>query len=97
MNRIGGYRRKTRSKLRKKVRSKGKLPIRRYLQTFKEGDKVYLVAEPSVQDGLYHLRFHARAGTIVGKQGSNYYINIMDGNKKKKILVHPVHLKRNLK
>ncbi|MBS3172408.1 50S ribosomal protein L21e [Candidatus Woesearchaeota archaeon] len=97
MNRIGGYRRKTRSKLRKKVRTKGKMAIRSYLQAFKDGDKVYLVAEPSMQDGLYHLRFHARAGTIVGKQGSNYYVSIMDGDKRKKILVHPVHLKKNLK
>nr|MBA4404711.1 50S ribosomal protein L21e [Nanoarchaeum sp.] len=97
MDRIGGYRRKTRSKLKKKVRTRGKISIRRYLQVFKDGDKVYLVAEPSMQDGLYHLRFHAKSGVIVGKQGCSYYVNIMDGDKKKKLLIHPVHLKRSLK
>jgi len=94
MQRVGGYRRKTRSKLKKAVRDKGKVPIRKYFQSFEEGDKVYLVAESGVQTGLYHPRFHGKAGTISKKQGTNYYVKIKDGEKAKRILVHPVHLKK---
>ena len=94
MKRIGGLRRKTRHKLRKSVRTKGKISLRRFFQKFKEGDKVYLAAEPAIQKGLYNPRFHGKAGIIKEKQGSNYYVQIKDGNKTKTILTHTVHLKR---
>ena len=95
MQRTGGFRRKTRSKLRKNVRSKGKISIRKFLQKFIEGDRVNLVAEPGVQGGMYHPRFHGKSGIIGIKQGSNYYVKIRDGNKDKSLLVHPIHLKKD--
>ena len=95
VDRVGGFRRKTRSKLRKRVRTKGKFSLVRFFQRFKEGDRVYLLAEPAIQKGMYHPRFHSSAGVIQKKQGSNYYVQIKDGNKTKSILVHPVHLKRS--
>ncbi len=94
MKRTGGLRRKTRHKLKKNVRTKGKISLRRFFQRFNEGDKVYLSAEPAVQKGLFHPRFHGKAGTIKSKQGTNYYVQIKDGNKTKTILAHPIHLKK---
>lgn len=94
MQRTGGYRRKTRSKLRKNVRAKGKVAIRNFFQEFSEGDRVNLVAEPGVQRGIFHPRFHGRTGTVTNKQGNSYYVKIKDGNKEKSVLVHPVHLKK---
>ncbi len=94
MQRVGGSRRKSRSKLRKNVKARGKVPIRKYLQEFNEGEKVCLVAEPAVQKGMYHARFHGKHGIIGKKQGTNYYVKIKDGNKEKRILVHPIHLKK---
>ncbi len=95
MQRVGGFRRKTRRKLSKKVRQKGKFSLRRFFQRMSEGDRVYLVAEPSVQKGMYFPRFHGKSGIIDGKQGSNYFVKIKDGNKEKRVLVHPVHLKKS--
>ena len=94
MQRTGGYRRKTRSKLKKNVRAKGKIAIRKHFQTFNDGEKVYLVAESGIQKGIYNPRFHGKSGVVGGKQGSNYKVTIKDGNKVKTILVHPVHLKK---
>lgn len=94
VDRVGGFRRKTRSKLRKRVRTKGKFSLVKFFQRFKEGDRVYLKAEPAFQKGMYFPRFHNAAGTIKKQQGSNYYVQIKDGNKTKEVLVHPVHLKR---
>lgn len=94
MQRTGGTRRKTRNKLKKNVRTKGKIAIRKYFQGFEEGEKVYFVAEPAVQGGMYHPKFHGKAGIVEKKQGSNYYVKIKDGNKQKSILVHPIHLKK---
>lgn len=92
MKRVGGLRRKSRYKMSKSVSEKGKLPISRFLRTFEEGEKVLLKAYPSFQGGLFSLRFHGKVGIVVGKQGSCYKVELKDGNKHKKAVVHPVHL-----
>ena len=92
--RIGGFRRKTRHKLQKGIREKGKISIQKYFQEFKEGEKVHLKAEPSVHKGMYFPRFHGKSGIIKGKQGNCYYVEIKDQNKTKRLLIHPIHLKR---
>ena len=92
--RVGGFRRKTRHKLAKSLREKGKLSIRKYLQEFKKGDKVLLKAEPSVHKGIYYPRFHGKTGVIKNKKGNCYEVAIKDNKKEKILIVHPVHLRR---
>ncbi|MDD5331464.1 MAG: 50S ribosomal protein L21e [Candidatus Nanoarchaeia archaeon] len=94
VQRIGGFRRKTRSKLRKSVNEKGKISLKNFLQKFKEGDNVCLKAEPAYQKGMYYPRFHGKNGKVVGKQGDCYNVLIKDGKKEKNIVVHPIHLRR---
>lgn len=91
--RNGGYRRKSRHKLSKGFRRRGKVSLSRYFQAFKAGDKVCLLAEPAVQKGLYHPRFHGRIGSVTESAGRCYKVKITDINKKKTLIVHPVHLK----
>ena len=69
VKRIGGSRRKSRHKLAKNVRDKGKIKLLRYFQKFKDGDRVCLVAEPSVHIGFYHARFHGKPGVVMAKRG----------------------------
>lgn len=90
--RIGGFRRKTRSKLRKAER--GKISIKKYLQKLALGDKVCLKAEPAIQHGMYYPRFHGKHGTVVGKQGKCYVVKIRDKTKEKSLIVHPIHLEK---
>lgn len=94
MKHTGGFRRKTRKKLRKSIREKGKISIRRYLQEFNIGDKVVLKAEPAVQKGMYFPAFHGKIGIVNSQRGRCYEIIILDGKKQKKLSVHPVHLKK---
>ena len=94
--RKGGSRRKSRHKLKKDIRRKGKISFSSYFQAYAAGDKVHLVAEPSVHEGLFHRRFCMRAGIISGKRGFCYEVTINDGNKEKMLIVHPVHLKKDL-
>jgi len=93
-SRTGGLRRKTRSKFSKNISEKGIIKIRKYFQEFKDGDRVILKAEPAVQTGMYFRRFHGKVGQIIGKRGECYKIAIKDFNKKKEVIVHPVHLKK---
>jgi large subunit ribosomal protein L21e len=92
--RIGGNRRKSRHMFSKTVRTKGKIPTTRYLQTFNAGDKVQLSAEPAVHKGIYFRRFHGKTGVILGKRGSCYEISVKDIGMVKTVIVHPVHLKK---
>jgi len=90
--RIGGFRRKTRAKLSKNVREKGKVSQRKFFQKLVEGDRVQLTAEPAHQKGMYFPRFHGKVGIVQSKKGICYNISIKDHNKKKLLIVHPVHL-----
>ena len=79
--------------MRKPLRKKGKLSLKRFFAKFKTGDKVYLVAEPAYQKGMYNRRFYGKHGIVSGTQGRCYEVKIKDGAKEKTVLVHPVHLK----
>jgi len=94
VKRIGGFRRKTRYKFRKQLRTRGKISLLRYFQSFSIGDKVHLDVEPSVQKGMYFPRFIGRSGTIIGKRGKCYEVSVNDLGKEKTLVIHPVHLKR---
>lgn len=97
VTRVGGSRRKTRAKLSRPLRQRGKIPLTAILQTFKDGEKVQLLANSYQQSGMFHPNYHGKFGTIVKNQGTCYHVAIMDGNKKKTLIVHPVHLKRMTK
>ena len=92
-NRIGGLRRKSRYKLKKERRRKGKISVSRFMQTFKSGQRVHLSVEPSMHKGVYHPRFIGKTGTVRGLRGKCYEVSIKDGDKEKLLIVHPVHLK----
>lgn len=92
--RIGGFRRKTRDKLQKNIRQKGKLSLTRYFQEFQDADKVQLMAEPSIQEGMYFPRYHGKVGKVVGKKGRCYQVAVWDGGQHKTFVVHPVHLRK---
>lgn len=92
--RIGGTKRKARHKLKKNFRNKGKLSLRRFFQELNDGEKVVLNTESSLTKGMYHLRHHGKIGTVQGKKGNCYKVQIKDINKLKTLIVHPVHLKK---
>ena len=73
---------------------KGKISFTKYFAKYVEGDKVTLKAEPAVQKGIYHLRFHGKVGVVKSRQGNCYNVEIKDGGKPKLLVVHPVHLAR---
>jgi len=94
MKKTGGLRRKSRSLFKKHKREKGKLSLRRYLQTLKAGDTVTLTLESAFHKGIYHPMFYGKTGTIKAKKGKCYEVLITNGGKQKTLIVHPVHLKK---
>jgi large subunit ribosomal protein L21e len=94
--RIGGYRKGSRDKLSKNPRDKGKISLTRYFQVYKEGEKVQLNLEPSVPKGKFCTRYNGKVGVVVGKEGECYNVKIKDIKKEKIILIHPIHLTREI-
>lgn len=86
-----GFRSKTRQKLRQKPGYRPR--ITKFLQEFKERQKVIILPEASSQRGMPHSRFKGKVGNIVGKRGRSYIVEIKDGKKVKKIISRPEHLK----
>jgi large subunit ribosomal protein L21e len=93
VQRIGGFRRKTRHKLKKDIRSKGKTSLSRFLQDLNIGDRVCLKADSSYQKGMYFPRFHGKIGVVKAKKGRYYEVLVKDQNKEKTLLLHPLHFK----
>ena len=75
----------------KKLRNKEPITVSKLVKTFKIGSKV-LIAPKSYLRGVPALRYINREGTIVEKRGECYMVEIRDGNKKKQLVSHPVHL-----
>ncbi|MFC6764922.1 50S ribosomal protein L21e [Natrinema soli] len=93
MPKSNGPRQGTRRKLANDPRDRGTSPPQRAIQEYEEGEKVHLKIDPSVPDGRYHPRFDGRTGEVVGKQGSAFKVQIVDGDKEKTLLVTAAHMR----
>lgn len=86
-----GFRCKTRRKLAKKT---GRITITKRLETFKDGERVAICIEPSVQEGMPHPRHNGKNGIVVEKRGKAYVVEVYDNDAKKWLIAIPEHLKR---
>jgi large subunit ribosomal protein L21e len=85
-----GPRRRTREKFRRSV----KASINEFLKEFEIGDKVVIDINSSSESGMPFRRFQGLCGEIVEKRGRAYLLEIKDGNKTKKVIANPEHLKK---
>lgn len=86
-----GFRAKTRFKLRQKVAYRP--TVNKFLKEFKKNQTVVILQEPASQRGMPHPRFKGLSGKIIEKRGKSYIVEIADGNKVKKLIARPEHLK----
>jgi large subunit ribosomal protein L21e len=68
--------------------------ISKIMQDFDEGESVSIDINPSVEGGMPFRRFNGLQGTVIEKQGRCYLVEVKSGNKMKKVLANPAHLKR---
>mgnify|MGYP006288681247 FL=1 len=94
VKRSKGLRSKSRHILRRKPRDRGFSSLTRSLQQFDDGEKVNIVIDPSVHRGMPHVRFQGYTGTVLGRQGNSYRVQIRVGKKIKKLVVRPEHIRR---
>jgi large subunit ribosomal protein L21e len=82
-----GFRSRTRQKL-----SGGRFSIREALQEFKEGETVRVKINPAIHKGMPNPRFQGSIGTITGKRGKSFLVELKSGGKAKQVVSKPEHL-----
>ncbi len=93
VKRTGGVRKKTRHKLQKRPRDRGKVKVTNILREFKIGDKVLLKFEPAMHGGMPHPRYKGKEGTVLEQRGRAYVIAVKDLNSLKSVVCAPAHLR----
>ncbi|MEX0567565.1 MAG: 50S ribosomal protein L21e [Candidatus Njordarchaeota archaeon] len=88
-----GPRSRTRKLFSKSPKERGLPPISAILYQYKVGEKVVIKIDPSIQKGMPYKRFHGKVGTIIDKRGRSYIVLVKDGNKEKKVIARPEHLR----
>ncbi|MCJ7450604.1 MAG: 50S ribosomal protein L21e [Candidatus Nanohaloarchaeota archaeon QJJ-9] len=86
-----GMRNKARKKMKKDARDKS--TVNQHLKEFDEGDRVRIDIDSGIHKGMPHHRFQGRTGTIKGKRGRSYIVEVSDNNAKKEFPAYPAHLK----
>jgi len=76
----------------KKIREKGKIRLSRYFKKIKEGERVSIVPELGVR-AAFPKRIRGKSGKVVGERGRFKIVELKDGDKVKKFIIHPVHLR----
>jgi large subunit ribosomal protein L21e len=92
-----GYKSKTRHLFAKKFRKHGVPPVSTLLRTYKVGQYVDVVADPSVRAGMPHKYYHGRTGIIwnVTPRGVGVIVNKPVRNRilRKRICVRAEHVR----
>ena len=78
---------------RKNAKTRGKVQFSTYFQEFKNGDKVAVVREQSLNPA-FPKRIQGLVGVVSGKRGNAYIIAIQEGGMGKTHIIRPANLKR---
>lgn len=94
-----GLRSKTRNKFSKSFRTKGMPNLSRYLTTFKKGDYVDIIADPSIHKGMPYQFYHGRTGVVFNVTKSAVGVEVTKthrGNQlRKRIHVRIEHVRKS--
>ena len=74
------------------MKKERKLTVVDMVKTFNVNDKVVITIKPYFR-GMPAPRYNGRVGKVVERQGSAYIVEIKDGNRMKRLVISPVHLK----
>jgi len=82
-----------RAKQRDTLKRKERTTVNKMLAVIEDGQTVQIHINSRIHAGLPFRRFQGKTGTVSGKRGRSYVVDLRDGNKAKQLIVHPAHLK----
>jgi large subunit ribosomal protein L21e len=69
------------------------MTVTQFVREFKIGSAVAIDIDSGSQKGMPFRRFQGLTGKILRKQGRAYVVEIFDGQKSKKVIALPEHLR----
>jgi len=84
-----------RSRLLRKRVGEPKLGITKLVKKFKVGDKVNIDIKSGYFGGMPHPRYRGKLGTVMGKRGEAYIVNVKVYSAMKELIIPPVHLEKS--
>jgi large subunit ribosomal protein L21e len=79
--------------LRKRIGAR-RLGITKLVKSFEIGDRVHIDPKSAHFGGMPHPRYRGRTGTVVGKRGGAFVVEIRDYCMVKQLIIPVVHLER---
>lgn len=76
----------------KRIREKGKLKFSRYFKKIDSGASVAITIDRGV-NAPFPNRIQGKTGKVIESRGRFKVIELKDGNKVKRFIIHPIHLK----
>lgn len=89
-----GAHKRSRRRLSLRRKDRGKINLKKALQSFNTGERVLIDPSPYVQKNIPHRRFFGISGTIVQRKGKAYTVEVLQGTMSKTVDLLPVHLKK---
>ncbi len=89
-----GAHRRSRKRLAIPKGKKGRIELRKALQSFKNGERVLIAPAAYFQKNIPHRRFFGISGVVVQKKGKAYTVEVIQGSAKKTVDLLPVHLRK---
>lgn len=84
-----------RRRARNKMKTRRRATPSDFLKEFSIGDRVAVKLQPNVKNkGYPYITYHGVSGAVVEKRGRAYVVEFHDKNKKKWVVLNPVHLKK---
>lgn len=84
-----------RSGSRHKMQTRRRATVSDHLKEFAMGDRVAVKLQPNMYNkGYPYITYHGVSGSVVEKRGRSYVVEFHDKDKKKWVILSPVHLKR---
>jgi len=84
-----------RSRLLRRRASESRLGITKLVKSFAVGDRVVVDPKTGHFGGMPHPRYRGKLGTIVGRRGNAYIVQIQVYSAKKEIIIPAVHLEKS--
>lgn len=88
-----GLRRRMRSLASKHPRERGMRGLSRLIQEYELGQKVAICIDSTYIDSAPHRRYQGLSGTIIGRRGRAYVVEVYTGRKRRELIVNPEHLR----
>jgi large subunit ribosomal protein L21e len=89
-----GAHKRSRRRLALRAGERGKIDLKKHLQSFEVGEKVLIDPSPYNPRNIPHRRFFGINGVVIERKGRAYTVEVIQGTMPKRVDLLPIHLRK---